>query len=214
MKRTTHYDLWGAAEGVDPEALRAQDRQRSKYLWNLSTWLQQRGYVSPQDAADTKSAVAAGALDIELAGNASPERLKEAANIYQSCFPREMATVQRAMGWGQAQPNDDDRRLRQMTEDESQNAAAILWTARNRPDLLGEETFRAAKDELARLDSTKPTSEPIASDFSESQMSEFVRSREVEEAKTTISDSGYAPGKAVSGHSLIREPVESKDASK
>src|SRR5262245_56579725 len=182
MKRATDYNVWGAQAGVDPEALRARDRQRSNYLWHLSTWLERRGYLSPQDAADTKSAIAAnviehisqnqeaynnaaksgaldkwreiaagysvpgesaegrerrhtdalrktvlGALDIELAGNASPERLKEAANIYRSCFPREMATVQRAMGWDQAEPNDDDRRLREMTEDESQNAAAVLW---------------------------------------------------------------------------------------
>src|SRR5262245_15230145 len=68
MKRQTDWTALAAQQGVDQRLLQNEDMRRSAYIWRLSQWLQQRGYLSNQEATDARSAVAANVVD-HLAGN-------------------------------------------------------------------------------------------------------------------------------------------------
>src|SRR5215475_6137929 len=68
MKRQTDWAALAARQGVDQRLLQNEDMRRSAYIWRLSQWLQQHGYLSNQEAADTRSAVAANVVE-HLASN-------------------------------------------------------------------------------------------------------------------------------------------------
>src|SRR5215475_12214343 len=63
MTRQTDWAALGAQEGTDPRLLQNEDIARSAHIWRLSQYLERAGYLTPQEAADARSAVAANVVE-------------------------------------------------------------------------------------------------------------------------------------------------------
>ena len=153
-------------------------------------------------AALTKTVQAS--IDMELAQDASPERLRAAADLYG---PGAVNFARQMLEMTQKAPGDDDGRWRDLSDAEKERVAATVWYTRNQPQIFDQPELREAfKGQLDKLDAQEAEAPSTsASDWSATDMDKYVKGRDEQEAKSYLTEVGYSANKAPSGHSLVRE---------